>query len=349
MVKKIDATLDSVYQRTPMGSVDRAMGNTFYGINHRNTSTAIQSNRDYYGLTLFTRPQLNMSTENLRSHRSFIPLLTEDQTSIQRAVRSYLDPRLAQDNIACPIVDPENIFIPLLTNHCLSVSGWPDMELQSYISKPGAYKEVFGFIDSVDDLKTGYTLSATFRNMPGSPLLLMFKTWLDYMSLVFQGLLVPYPDFMMFNELDYNTRIWRLVLDPTKTYVQHIGCCGAAYPVSWPGGRTFDYNTQTPVNDGNNELSFQFQCFGAMYDDPILVRQFNAAVAIAHTGMHEKYRVSQMQKIEYAALQIFNCNGYPRIDPDTYELEWYVRKDVYAQVVNQHNQSLRSLQGIIRA
>jgi hypothetical protein len=343
MVRKIDATLDGVYQRLPSGSIDRAMGNTFFGINHRSTHAMVPQNRDFYGLTLFTRPQLNMSKENLRAVRTFIPLLTEDESSIGRAVRCYLDPRLALENVTCPVVDPENCFIPLLSNHCLSVSGWPDKELQSFTSEPGLYKEVFGFVDSVDDLRSSYTLSVTFRNMAGSPILTMMNAWLDYMSYVFQGIMMPYPDYMINNIIDSNTRIWRLVLDPTKTYVQHLGCCGAAYPVSWPGGKTFDYQVGEPVNTSNHEISINFQAFGAMYDDPVLVRQFNAAVAIMHTGMRPKYIGSIMQKIPADALQLFNCNGYPRIDPNTYELEWYVRKDDYNNIISQYNSAVRAL------
>lgn len=348
MVKRIDTSIDNVYKSTPVGSISTAIGDTFYGINHRGTPGAVPHNRDYYGLTFFTRPQLNMSKENLRSIRQFIPLLTNEEASLPRAVRSYLDPRLSFEGVTCPLVDPECAFIPLMTNHCLTTSGWPDMELQSHMSKPGAYKEVFGFIDSVDDTKSAYTISATFRNMPGSPMILLAQTWLQYMSNVFQGKLVPYPDYIMHNKVDYNTRIWRLVLDPTKTYVQHIGCTGAAYPTSVPTGRVFDYQVTNPVNEGNHEISIQFQAYGACFDDPVLVAEFNQVVGIFKPAMREANRVSNMVKIEYGAMQLFNGLGYPRIHPDTYELEWYVLKDLYKDVIDTYNQHITSLNSAIR-
>lgn len=345
MVRKIDATMEGVFERLPAGSISRAIGNTFYSINHRGTQAAIQQNRDFYGLTLFTRPQLNMSLENLRSSRAFIPLLTQDTMSIGRAVRSYLDPRLYLEGIDCPVVDPENVFLPLLGNHCLSVSGWPDIELQSYQSEPGVYKEVFGFVDSTDDLRGAYTVTASFRNMPGSPILVLIRTWMDYMQKVFRGDLVPYPDYIMHNKIDYNTRIWRLILDPTKTYVVQLGCCGAAYPVSWPGGKTFDYRIDQPLNTDTHELSIQFQCYGAMYNDPVLVRQFNQAVSIFCPSMRDKVRSAVMQKVPPEAMGLLNNtgnSGFARINPDTYELEWYVRKDDYKEAVDNYNAVTRS-------
>lgn len=340
---KIDATVNDVLRATAVGSIETAIGDSFYGINHRNTPTAIPHNRDFYGLTLFTRPQLNMSAENLRSVRQLIPLLTLEPASIQRAVRSYLDPRLARQGISCPFVDPENPFIPLMTNHCLSSSGWPDIEFQSYISKPGMYKEVFGFIDSVDDLRSAYTITGSFRNMPGSPLLLLSQVWSNYASLVFQGKLVPYPDYLVNNKIDYNTRIWRLSLDPSKTYVQHIGAIGAGYPTMAPMGKIFDYQTDQPVNASNHDIQIQFQCFGATYDDPILIFEFNKLVGIFNSGMRDTNRAAIMQKIEPAALQLFNNRGYPRIDPDTYELQWYVRKDFYDSFVGEYKAYLNAL------
>ena len=36
-----------------------------------------------------------------------------------------------------------------------------------------------------------------------------------------------------------------------------------------------------------------------------------------------------MQKIPREFLSVFNNRGYPRIDPFTFELEWYVRKADY--------------------
>jgi hypothetical protein len=344
MSDPINTSLNDVFKATPTGAIDSAIGGVFYGINHRQTHAPVPINKDYFGLTFFTRPQLNLSLENARAVRQFIPLLTKEEASIQRIIRSYLDPRLAWENVTCPFVDSKNIFIPLLTNHLTSISGWPDTNLETFTSKPGAYKEVYSMVDSNDDFFSAFTLSATFRNMTADPITLLFQTWITYMASVFQGILLPYPDFLVKNEFDYNTRIYRLVLDQSKTFVQKIACTGAAFPTSVPMARAFDFQSEQPMNPANNEIQINFQCMGACYNDDIIVHEFNKAVGIFNSKMREDMFESTMQKVPYAALQIFNGKGYPRINPDSYELEWYVFKDEYRRVMDAYVRHMRSIE-----
>jgi hypothetical protein len=55
---------------------------------------ALQLNKDCYGITFFTKPQLNLRDDNCRRDRKFSRLLTMNDKSIQRIVRCTLDPRL---------------------------------------------------------------------------------------------------------------------------------------------------------------------------------------------------------------------------------------------------------------
>jgi hypothetical protein len=338
--KMFNVTLNDVFRTTPLGSTDTAIGNVFYGINHRMMPGAVPTNKDSFGLTFFTRPQLNMSTANIRSDRRFIPLLNTNESSIQRIIRCYLDPRLncggSPDNnpIESPMVDPQCAFIPLLTNHLLSCSGWPDVSIDTYVSKPGAYKEVYSQVDSIFDIFSAYDVTASFRNMIADPITSLFYNWTLYQSLVFQGMLVPYPDFIMRNELDYNTRIYRLVLDSKKRYVQKIGCCGAAFPISVPMGAAFNFEHDKPLNDSNSEIQINFKCIGANYQDSIIIGEFNKVVEIFNSSMRKDTRSSVMQQIAYGDLNYFNNRGYPRIDPVTYELQWWISKDYFKKVVD---------------
>lgn len=328
---KINTTLNEVYKTTSLGDANSSIGSVFYGINHRQTPSPVPINRDVYGLTFFTRPQLNLTSSNVRAERSFIPLLTSEAASIQRIIRCYLDPRLNISDFAysCPFVDHENAFMPLLTNHLLSCTGWPDPVLDYYSSEPGAYKETFSMVDSSLDIYSAYDITATFRNMVGDPIRSLFHTWISYAASVFKGIMVPYPDFMVKNEIDYNTRIYRLVLDKNKRYVQKIGCTGAAFPYDVPMGSAFDYDSETPLNANNDRIAIRFRCMGACYQDDIIMHEFNAAVGIFNPNMRESMYASNMQKIPVEALSVFNNRGYPRINPNTYELEWYVSREVF--------------------
>ncbi len=347
MSKLIDTTLDNVFKTTPIGSVDSAIGNAFYGINHRQLHSSIPVNKDTYGLTFFTRPQLNFSTPNLRGDRRYISLLTKNAESIQRIIRCYLDPRLNYDSspsLPCQYVDHQSAFIPILTNHLLTISGWPDVTVDSYLSKPGAYREVFSHVDAVSDIYSAYDITATFRNMIGDPITKMFLYWVHYQSLVYQGILVPYPDFLIRNEIDYNTRIYRLVLDSNKRFVQKIGCCGAAYPSSVPIGASFNLTeTDKFLNMSNQEIVITFKAIGAQYQDDILIFEFNKIVGIFNPSMATKESLSIMKKVPISLLNLFNNRGYPRIDPNTYELEWYVSQEDYAAVSQQYEDHARAL------
>jgi len=332
---KINATIEDILRTTTVGDTKSAAGRAFLGINHRLTPGAIPINRDYHGLILFSRPQLNLTDQNVRALRKLTPLLTTNEVSIQRIVRKLLDPRLAyNDNpIGCPFVDDHNAFIPLLTNHALSASGFPDPYVQTYVSKPGQRKETFGFIDDAVEKYQQYDVSVSFRNMVGDPISFLFDVWLEYAAGVFSGELLPYPDFIAANEVDYNTRIWRLVLDKNKRFVTKIGATGASYPVNTTLGAAFDFNHDRPLNSNSDTINIRFQSFGAIYNDPLLVFDFNRLVGYFNPAMREDSQTGAISKtmvqIPFGELEWFNNLGYPRIDPNTMELQWYLPKDQY--------------------
>lgn len=335
-------SIDDIFRSSSTGSTQFAVGNNFYGINHRQLAPAIASNRDHYGLTLFVRPQLNLSTNNIRNVRTLTPLLTKDPNAIQTIVRCLLDPRLQSGGALssnCPFVDPRQAFIPILTNNLKSISGWPDIILPTTSSHPGAYQEEHSMVDGISINYGSFDLTAAYRNTRGDPIMMLFYTWVHYMAYVFEGLLIPYPDFIVENEIDYNTRIYRLVLDQTKTKVQKIAACGAAFPTSLPIGSFFDYSSDKPYNDNNSDINMTFKCNGALYQDDILVYEFNKTTAIFNPDMDDSTGRTSMTLVPVELLKLFNNRGYPRINPDTYTLEWWVPKDLF-------NRKLASFNGL---
>lgn len=325
-----------------IGDTSTAMGNTFYGINHRQQPYAVPINRDNFGLTLWTRPQLNMSTVNVRSSRKLAPLLSGNADSIQRIIRCTLDPRLAssREALTASLVDPQSAFIPLLTNNLLSASGWPDQSTPIYQAADGVYKETFGMVDGIVDNYSSYEISTNFRNMPGDPITAMATYWQRYQSEVFVGNMVPYPDLLIENEIDYQTRIWRLVLDWSKQKVQKIGCCGAAILAGVPSGAAFNFESDRPLNQANDQISLSWRCFGFMYNEDILVKEFNAVVVMFNDLMTDRNRPSNMTQVPIAFLEVFNSRGYPRINPSNYDLEWWVTNEDYRDLAPNLSSSL---------
>jgi hypothetical protein len=344
----IPFALEDFLQDSTSGSIENAIGNNFYGINVRQQKTAIPINKDQYGFTFFVRPQLNMQMNNIRNLRAFSPLLTNNPHSYQMITKCLLDPRLIygynvdgdiQLNsgkggnvpvLTCPFVDNLNAFIPLLTNNLLSISGFPDITSPTTTSKAGAYREEHTMVDGITAKYEAYDIEATFRNLKGDPIMALFYAWIHYQSAVFEGTLMPYPDFIVENTIDYTSRIYRIVLDPEKKLVQKIGVANVCFPTSLPLGAAFDFSTEKPYNDANSDITIRFACMGAEYQDDILVYEFNKTVQIFNPDMTEDaIEAGQAVKVTELYMNLFTNRVYPRINPDTYEFEWYVMRELF--------------------
>lgn len=284
----VGKSLDSILENLPIGSVERAIGNNLHGINYRQTGNAVPRSKDGYGFAFFTRPQLNLSALNITNYRGFYNLLTKNTASYQAFTRLMLDPRLGYvSRLTSPFVDEQNPFISVLTNNIVSMSGWPDLTVPVHTSATGLYGEEHSFVDGVTNHYEAFDIDAVFRNTRGNPLLYFFYIWIKYSSLVFEGILNPYFDMIAENEIDYMTRIYRVVTDPTKRYVTQIGCTGASFPVNVPTGNLFDLNTDTPFNTRNAELNIRFRCMGFMAFEDIIKYWFNQTVAIFNPSMRK--------------------------------------------------------------
>ena len=329
----VKADYDVISRLSGLGSLSQIQTNTFYGLNYRATSAPVPVNCDIDGFTFFTRPRLNFSNGNLFMDRMFRGLLSDNQNTVQRYIRVMLDP-IAQreDNITCPIVDPLNPFIPLLSNTLLSLSGWPDIQADTYTSEPGVVKEEFAMIDSSTRLNGVYSLTANFRNIAGDPITTMFALWVKYASLVYEGIMKPRMESILTRRIDYTTRIYRLVMDSNKQFVQKIGACGAGFPTASTIGASFNFNSENPYSSENDQISIPFTCMGANYLDFRLVIEFNTLVQNYNPGMRDANRKSRYRKLTtHEEKDYFNYRAYPLIDLDSMELEWYVSNDLYKE------------------
>jgi len=340
-------TLDKFHALTQStGSIDKALSNNLYGLNHQQVKGLLPENRDSYGLTFFTRPQLNLQNANLRNVRQFYNLLTNKKDSVQRFVRATLDPRLAFSQVVkdadantqiigqgakvTNLVDRNMAFIPVLTNTIKSMSGWPDVVMPSFTSKSGLKKEQWSIADGSIEIFEAFDLDVNFRNIKDEPIIMMMQTWLTYMAQVFEGNISPYMDFITENEIDYNTRIYRIVMDESKRYVKKIAATGASFPINVPSGKFYDYNDATKYNDQTKEINIRFKCMGAMYNDSILVKEFNETGAIFNPDIRKLLNGDNSHNLElipYDLLERLNHRGYPIIDIDTMELTWWISKD----------------------
>lgn len=333
-INKDDQTrLSGSVRENGHSSVDRVLTDLYRGLDHRGVGLPFQRNYDDQGLVLFTRPRLNLSYDNISGERYLLPLLTEDRYSPYHAIRSMLDPTLAGRGVTSPLFDSQSAFIPILTNLLQTISGFPDVTLNTYTSQEGIRKEAWSMVDDVAEINTTYDITATFANVTGDPITSLFHMWGVYMGAVYSGDIVPYPDYILENAIDYQTRIWRITLDNTKTYVKKIGCANVAFPMASPLGAFFNYNIDSPSIRDNDQISIPFRCMAAEYNDPILYLEFNQTVELFNVGMADATREGAYVKLKNRELGGFNWSGYPRINLETYELEWWIPKHVYNEVL----------------
>lgn len=338
-INKATSLDDFITLNTPAGSMVKGIANNLYGINHQGVKSYMPSNRDSNGLAFFTRPQLNLREGNVANIRQIYSLLTTNDSSIHRYVRCLLDPRLKyNEDIISPLLDNEFAFIPIFTNTLNNMSGWPDIVSPTYTSKEGVRKEQWTIVDGAVDVFESFDIDCSFRNVKDEPISIMLLTWLIYMSAVFEGLMSPYMRELLANEIDYVTRIYRLVLDESGIYVKKISATGASFPVNYAAGKFFDYTNATRYNDQTREINVRFKSVGALYNDDILIKEFNETSAIFNGEIRKllKGQSHNLEKIPQSLLDKFNHRGYPIINEDTMELEWWINthSSTYKKILN---------------
>lgn len=339
MTTQYRISIDDIFQSTPIGSIDKAIGNNLYGFNHDQTPSAVPGNKEHQGYVFFVRPQLNLQLDNIRNTRKLMPLASDSSNlSIHRFIRTTLDPRLmygynfkniSVPAIECPLTNNEMAFIPVLTNNLLRSSGWPDPIVPMFTSRAGRYNESVSMIDGLVENYETYTLDMMFRNTMMDPILYMFYIWSLYGSYVFQGKMLPYPDFITENRIDYNTRIFRIRLDKTKSKVTKIMSTGPAIPMASSVGQYGDFNIEEPINDQNKDITIRFQCTGFEIFDDILIYEFNKIVQMFKVGMRDEFRDQIMVLIPRQISYMFQHRAYPRINPNTHAMEWWVDKTLF--------------------
>lgn len=346
----IKQQIDLIQRLNGYGSHERALTDNLRGINVNLNGVPAPINRDSFGITFFTRPDLNLSYNNIVNDRLLTNLLNTDPNSMATAIRVMLDPRLQKSStnpIESNLIDEHQAFIPILTNNLVSMSGWPDLMVDTFTSKSGRVKEDFSIIDDTSHIYYSTDITASFANIQGDPITFLFAIWVRYASLVYEGKLVPYVNNLMQNTIDYQTRIYRLVLNADWTHVQKIAACGAAFPKSAPLGNAFNYSDKDAFNEENNQMSISFRITGVDYLDPITIKEFNYIVERFNPSMKDGTRGSAYEKIsflkEYVGhgfigpilSNVLNHRVYPRIDPITLELEWYASKDDFDSIIAQ--------------
>jgi hypothetical protein len=126
-----------------------------------------------------------------------------------------------------------------------------------------------------------------------------------------------------------------------------------AVPTSVPMGTHFNFDSQRPVTEENNQISINFKCNGINYNRQRDVYEFNRLVGLydvnmrpAVTGTNTMFGIPNVNDVEaplagvaagkYAKINTdqmsyMNFRGKPHINPRTMELEWYAPIESFKQ------------------
>lgn len=333
-------------------SISSAMAETFYGPNITANPVMLKPNTNSSGYIFTTRPDLNLSEANLRVERKMMPLLTDKKNHVMHAIRMILCPRLAmrmseieyngtltgQNNMPRDpihnLVNPKYPFIAVSDNNVKSMTGWPSGSGLGIHSTPaGILKEVHIQADAPDTFNGEFSLNLSLNSMKGSPNLYLYHYWRLYIGFVLSQTygMMPWPEYLGNGRLDYTCRHYRLIMDETKTFVEEIAATGYSIPRSIDIGPIFDYQSENPRPYVDKSIEVEFACSGAIYIDELLIKQFNETVCLFNRDMLDGKRQQYLIKVDKKYQTIFNNYCYPRINPITRELEWWVEKDLIKQ------------------
>lgn len=334
------ATIERAQRKGGYGASNGNAHNLFHGINLRGIGDLTPNNEDNQGYVFFTKPCMNLLTENISLVRKLQYLTTTNTDSLAATIKSTLMPFreanfYSNDLTRSSAVDDRNPFIPFLSNTLLSLTGWPDEVTDVMDSAEGWRKQIHGHVDAVPELFGTFDLTASFVNKEGDPHSVLFSAWREYMTRVANGDIVPFPEMIALDEIDYMTRIYVVVLDPTKRFVQKIACTGGSFPTAVPTAAAFNYSAEKVFDEENNNLDIPFKCYGAMYNDPAIVGAFNDTVVDFNGEMADGKREEAFRLLTTGEKIIFNDAGYPRINSETLELEWWIDKSTYNAVLRE--------------
>ena len=331
----LDINVNAITRELGMGSSGSSLSNAIKGKNWLGGTTQAPKNDDNLGLLFCTRPDLNLSYDNIGVNRELHSLLTNDPNTLPYIVKMWLDPRQC-DRVGktSHSVDPDYPFLPLIDNTITECSGWPDYVLEKKVSQPGKYGQQISVPKGTIQKYSEFPLTTTHQNIKGDAVGLLLSTYLHYMhNTLVTGTMSPHKVNVARNLRDYQVRFYRLVLNTLGTHVTQFTMTTATYPMTLPTGAIFNYSTEKPVNEGYDQYSVQWSAMHCWHNDPLVIREFNRTVYTRNVMMTSKNRALFYKEVPPPYLKYFTFNGYPLIDPDTFEFQVWVPKDVYIETL----------------
>lgn len=276
------------------------------------------------GLSLVTRPQLNLTDDNISRSEKLVSLFGAGQYSVGAYVRGMLDERWATAH--SPIYLNNKIpFITCLTEYLKTSSGFEDLQIQIDTSEPGIRGQVYQRVSSKLEDNSVFSMNQSYYNPKPSVIQALFQVWEDYISEVTSGdrQVSPRDWYLMSNRIDYDCRIYHLIMNKDSEYLEHIFATVQSIPVTYPAGSIANIdNTQSTLRgEGQDDFSVQFSSAAMRHDEWGLIQSFNEHSFLYNPLIKPETRNSYYRELKSSEYTSYNYGAYPLLLPRTAEVK----------------------------
>lgn len=325
-----DLVLDFAFQENGGPGYTTALSGALKGIRILGPGNEmLQLPDNVIGLNFVSRPLLNLSDSNIRLHENLVNLESPRNHSIQGYVKGMLDKRSGQ-LMSNDLFDNKYAWIPLLTNLCKVSTGFPDVSLNFSKSSPGFRNQVYQRVDGILTFNMDLNIRQTYSAMKPNILPMLFESWVQYIEGVTLGDegMSPYPEALIQNYVDYDCRIYHLIMNKNMRSLEGIYCTGGSAPNMLPVGAqsTIDRTSDSNRGQGQDEYEMNFEGVGFRFNSVIACDMFNRCSYYFNPELEPQVRNNYYRKLEvaeYFSAQYGNQRIYPLINIKTMELEYW--------------------------
>lgn len=289
---------------------------------------------DLIGLCFVSRPLLNLCNGNLYQSSKLMTMIDSNAQSMRGLVRAILDRSWAERNAdkLSYIFNNRSPWINLITNTLKTSSGFKDLDIEIASTSPGFRKEVYQYVDGFIEENGQYTMSQNYFNVKNNILPYLFEIWLEYISQVSTNpMMIPNEKALIQRWIDYDCRIYHLIMNRDMTHVEQIHMTLQSIPVTYPTGTFSDINnTDTKRANGQDEFNMNFSSVGYRFNTWDCVDAFNYCTYYFNSKLLPNHRSDYYVKLKRSELLHFQYDACPLINKETMEMEWYIEKETYS-------------------
>lgn len=270
------------------------------------------------GLPFVTRPQLNLTDDNISRSEKLVSLYGVGQNSMGAYIRGMLDERWAASNAGI-ILENRNPFIVPLTTFIKTSNGFNDLQISVETSEPGIRGQVYQRVASKLEFNEAYTINQTYYNPKPSVLQALFQYWEDYISEVVSGdrQVTPRDWYLMGNRIDYDCRIYHLIMNKDAMFLEHIFATVQSIPTTYPAGAIagIDTTQNTLRGEGQDDFSIQFASVGQRQDEWGLIQSFNEHSFLYNPSLMPAVRNNYYRELKVTEYTAYSGGAFPLLLP----------------------------------